>query len=178
MRQFFRFLVGGRLAALLWAVAAGAHAQIHVHGSVGAALAPGVYGRIDIGQAPPPPLLYAQPVVVQRPTVVVPQQPVYLYVPRAHAKHWRKHCRQYGACGQPVYFVRDRPQHPQWHHDDKYRQKQYKRYRKEQERAYKQHAKAWEKALERQEKEHERIEKDRERAYKRYAQRQQDHWDD
>jgi len=32
---------------------------------------------------------------------------MYLHVPRGHAKNWRKHCRQYGACGTPVYFVQD-----------------------------------------------------------------------
>lgn len=177
MRQIFRFLVSGGLVALLWAATASTQAQAYVNGSVGGALAPGVYGRIDIGQAPPPPLLYAQPMVIQRPAVLVPQEPVYLYVPRDHAKHWRKNCRQYGACGQQVYFVRDRPQQAQWHHHNKYQQKQHKRSVKEQERAYKHHAKAEEREYKSREKEHDRREKDRERAYKRYA-KQQDRWDD
>jgi hypothetical protein len=34
-------------------------------------------------------------------------QPVYLRVPPGHEKHWSKHCGKYGACGQPVYFVRE-----------------------------------------------------------------------
>jgi len=178
MRQVFRCLVSSGLAALLGMGAAGAQAQGYVNGSVGGALAPGIYGRIDIGQAPPPPLLYAQPVVVQRPAVVVQQEPVYLYVPRDHAKHWRKHCRQYGACGQQVYFVRDRPQHAHWYRYDKHQEKQYKRYEKEQERAYKHYAKAQEREFKRREKEHERREKERERAYKRYAKQQEDRWDD
>ena len=33
--------------------------------------------------------------------------PVYLRVPPGHAKNWGKHCQRYGACGVPVYFVRD-----------------------------------------------------------------------
>ena len=34
-------------------------------------------------------------------------QPVYLRVPPGHEKHWSKHCAKYGACGRPVYFVRE-----------------------------------------------------------------------
>ncbi len=67
---------------------------------------PGVYGRIDIGRFPQP------QVIVQRPVVVVHEAvrpaPVYLHVPPGHRKHWRKHCRDYGACGTPVYFVQER----------------------------------------------------------------------
>jgi hypothetical protein len=70
---------------------------------------PGFYGRIDIGSvAAPPVLVYPQPVVIARPpTVVVQQRPVYLRVPPGHAKHWQKHCAEYGACAQPVYFVQE-----------------------------------------------------------------------
>ncbi|MCG3188591.1 MAG: hypothetical protein LKCHEGNO_00667 [Burkholderiaceae bacterium] len=69
---------------------------------------PGVYGRIDIGRFPQPQVVVAQPVVVVPPPVVVaqPVQPVYLWVPYDHRKHWRRYCHQYGACGVPVYFVR------------------------------------------------------------------------
>ena len=66
---------------------------------------PGFYGRIDIGGAPPPRLVYAQPIVIQ--PVAVAQAPVYLRVPPGHQKHWAKHCAQYNACGQPVYFVQE-----------------------------------------------------------------------
>jgi hypothetical protein len=44
--------------------------------------------------------------VVRQPAVRV--EPVYLWVPPGHRKHWSKHCAQYGACGAPVYFVQDR----------------------------------------------------------------------
>lgn len=64
---------------------------------------PGFYGRIDIGDAPPPRLIFAEPIVIQRPDVV--RQPIYLHVPPGHEKNWRKHCRKYNACGQSVYFV-------------------------------------------------------------------------
>lgn len=69
---------------------------------------PGVYGRIDIGNMPPPPVVYAQPRIYAPPPVAVVQQPVYLYVPPGHQKNWGKHCARYNACGQPVYFVQER----------------------------------------------------------------------
>lgn len=69
---------------------------------------PGMYGRIDIGRFPQPEIVVAQPVIVQRPTVVVAQpQPVYMWVPPGHRKNWKKHCGEYHACGTPVYFVKD-----------------------------------------------------------------------
>lgn len=69
---------------------------------------PGVYGRIDIGNFPPPPVVYPQPVVIVPSPVAVVQRPVYLYVPPGHQKNWAKHCARYAACGQPVYFVQER----------------------------------------------------------------------
>ena len=68
---------------------------------------PGFYGQINIGDFPRPAVIYAQPVWVQRPVRVVQVQPIYLRVPPGHEKHWSKHCGKYGACGQPVYFVRE-----------------------------------------------------------------------
>ena len=67
---------------------------------------PGMYGRIDIGNVAPPPLVYAQPVVIQ-PAYAVAPPPLYLHVPPGHERHWSRHCREYNACGVPVYFVRD-----------------------------------------------------------------------
>jgi hypothetical protein len=69
---------------------------------------PGVYGRIDIGRFPQPQVFVTQPVYVERPRYVVVQpQPVYMWVPPGHRKNWKKHCRDYRACGAPVVFVRD-----------------------------------------------------------------------
>ena len=69
---------------------------------------PGLYGRIDIGHVPSPPVLvYQQPVVIHQTPVVMQQQPIYLHVPPGHAKNWGKHCGKYNACGQRVYFVRE-----------------------------------------------------------------------
>ena len=105
----FRCFVSGAVAALLLAAAGGAQAQAYVNATVGGELAPGVYGRINIGNAPPPPLIYSEPVIIQRPAVVVPRSPIYMYVPPGHAKNWGKHCRRYNACNQPVYFVQEPP---------------------------------------------------------------------
>jgi uncharacterized protein YcfJ len=69
---------------------------------------PAYYGRIDVGNLPPPVLVYPQPIQAQPAPIGVAVAPVYLRVPPGHAKHWRKHCHRYGACGQPVYFVQDR----------------------------------------------------------------------
>lgn len=109
-------------AAGLALAATAAHAQTSVGVSV-SVHQPGVYGRIDIGNAPPPPVVYAQPVVIARPVVVQPAPPVYLYVPPGHQKKWSKHCHRYNACGQPVYFVkeswiRERYEHEHPHHHD------------------------------------------------------------
>jgi hypothetical protein len=90
------------IAAALALAAVPALAQTGVSVAVGQ---PGFCGRIDIGGYLPPPLVYAQPVIV-RPGVA-DGPPVYLHVPPGHAKHWAKHCARYGACAQPVYFVQD-----------------------------------------------------------------------
>ena len=88
--------------AALAATAAVAETNVGISVSIAQ---PGVYGRIDIGNFPPPPVVVAQPVIVV--SSPVPQRPVYLYVPPGHQKNWKKHCGQYGACGQPVYFVQE-----------------------------------------------------------------------
>jgi hypothetical protein len=68
---------------------------------------PGFYGRIDIGNVPPPVVMYPQPVIIQQAPVAVVRQPIYLRVPPGHARDWSKHCYRYAACNQPVYFVQD-----------------------------------------------------------------------
>jgi hypothetical protein len=67
---------------------------------------PGFYGQINIGNMAPPPVLYPQPVIIQRPARVI-AEPMYLRVPPGHAKNWGKHCHKYNACSRNVYFVRD-----------------------------------------------------------------------
>ncbi|MFT3907635.1 MAG: hypothetical protein QM718_15165 [Steroidobacteraceae bacterium] len=78
-------------------------AQIGVSISIGQ---PGFYGQLDIGDYPRPALIYAKPVVIERGPAYV-AEPIYLHVPRAHARNWRHYCSRYSACGRPVYFVQD-----------------------------------------------------------------------
>lgn len=66
---------------------------------------PGFYGQIDIGNYPPPLLIYRQPIMVER--VPMNHPPIYLRVPPGHAKHWSRYCREYNACGERVLFVQD-----------------------------------------------------------------------
>lgn len=95
------------LAAAVAALTVPAFAQTNVGVSV-QLNQPGLYGRVDIGNVPTPPVVvYQQPVVVMQTPVAVHQRPIYLHVPPGHEKHWDKHCAKYGACGQPVYFVRE-----------------------------------------------------------------------
>jgi len=69
-------------------------------------ITPGVYGQVTIGNGPPPPLVYAQPVLVEVVPYAARPAPVYLHVPPGHARHWAEHCHEYHACNRPVYFVR------------------------------------------------------------------------
>ena len=100
MKQFL-------VLALAACAIAPALAQTNVGVSIGIDR-PGVYGRIDIGSAPPPPVIYSQPVIYAPTPVAVYQRPIYLHVPPGQQKNWGKHCARYGACGQPVYFVQER----------------------------------------------------------------------
>lgn len=77
-------------------------ADVNVSLSVGQ---PGFYGRIDIGDYPQPRVLYRQPRMVER--VELDRPPIYMRVPPGHAQNWRRHCREYNACGERVYFVQD-----------------------------------------------------------------------
>jgi len=78
---------------------------------------PGVYGRIDIGNAGPPPVVYEQPVVIAPQPYAVQRQPIYLYVPVDQQRHWARYCGHYSACGQPVYFVQEQWVRDRWAHE-------------------------------------------------------------
>ncbi|HEU4646359.1 MAG TPA: hypothetical protein VFS80_12435 [Burkholderiales bacterium] len=81
--------------------------------SVSGGIAPGVYGRVDIGKHTPP-LVYPRAVlVVGSPK---PPAPVYLHVPPGHARNWSKHCSKYGACNRPVFFVKSAEYEPGYRH--------------------------------------------------------------
>jgi hypothetical protein len=88
--------------ALAFATLPALAADVGVSISIGQ---PGFYGQIDIGGYPPPQVIYQEPRIIQRVSMNSP--PIYLNVPPGHARNWRKHCREYGACGERVYFVQN-----------------------------------------------------------------------
>ena len=91
-----------------------AHAQVSVNATISGQVVPGVYGQVNIGSSPPPPVVYAQPVIAEAPPVAVaaPVEPIYLHVPPGHARDWHHHCHEYHACNRPVYFVRSAEYEP------------------------------------------------------------------
>lgn len=99
-----RHVVGSLLLAA--AGATDAQPRDHVNMTAGGPLRPGVYGRIEVRSAPPPPVLSPRPVVAWKEAGSGAHEPVYLYVPAGHVRRWSQHCHRYDACGRPVYFVR------------------------------------------------------------------------
>lgn len=102
---------------------------------------PGFYGRLDIGGFAPPPLLFPEPVMIQR--VPVSRPPLYLRVPEGHARHWEKHCHRYNACGERVYFVQDSwyqqeyaPRYQERHHHHDHDRYEYRDERRDYRRDY------------------------------------------
>ena len=91
------------IAAALLGAALSAQAQTNVSIDIGQ---PGFYGRIELGDFRQPPVVYTQPVIVERHARAA-GQPLYLRVPPGHMKKWSRHCARYQACGRQVYFVRD-----------------------------------------------------------------------
>lgn len=85
------------------AICGAALAQVAASVSLGD---PGFYGRVDIGDAPAPRFINRSPVVGIRTHDSVLPPPIYLHVRPGYERDWRHHCREYDACGQPVYFVR------------------------------------------------------------------------
>jgi hypothetical protein len=92
--------------------------DVSVGVTISGEIVPGVYGRVDLSNRPPPPLVYATPVFIERPAPHVVVAPIYLHVPPGHAKNWRKHCHKYDACNRPVYFVRSAEYEPNYKRDD------------------------------------------------------------
>jgi hypothetical protein len=106
----------GAVAALALGAAV-AHADVDIGVAIHGEIAPGVYGRVDLGGHPPPALVYAKPVIIEQPPPhVVVAEPVYLHVPPEHARSWKLHCREYHACNRQVYFVKSREYEPEYMH--------------------------------------------------------------
>jgi hypothetical protein len=101
-------LKGTAMKRLLFAAVLAAITAPSLAADVGVSLSigqPGFYGHLDIGDFPQPRLIYQQPRVLYRAAINRP--PIYLHVPPGHAKNWRKHCREYNACNERVFFVQD-----------------------------------------------------------------------
>ncbi len=94
-------LIGVTLATLLGSAFA---TDVGVSVSIGQ---PGFYGRIILGNVPQPLVIYSAPVIIQQPSFGYAREPIYLRVPPGQEKKWDRYCRNYNACGQPVYFVQD-----------------------------------------------------------------------
>jgi hypothetical protein len=124
MRKWF-FLATGLLAGTHIAAVHASSVDLNV--ILSGEIKPGVYGRVEIGNTPPP-VYYPEPIIIVKQSRPVSMAPVYLNVPPGHAKNWRKHCSKYDACGKPVYFVRTEEYDPDYrphkkgkhknHHDD------------------------------------------------------------
>src|SRR5205823_10515288 len=117
--------------ALVAAVPLARAQNVNVGVTITGEIVPGVYGQVVLGNGPPPPVVYVQPVLAAPVVAAEPVsvEPIYLHVPPGHAKHWRKHCHEYNACNRPVYFVRSagyepgyrperRQEHEHGHHRD------------------------------------------------------------
>lgn len=99
--------------------------EARVGATITGEVVPGVYGQVMLGNRPPPPLVYGQPMIAEPAPAAQQLEPIYLHVPPEHAHHWHEHCREYGACNRPVYFVRSAEYEPGYraherheHHDD------------------------------------------------------------
>ncbi len=99
-------------AAIMLASLSAQAAQPIINLNIGGEISPGVYGQVQFGNAPPPPVFYPQPMIIVRQRESARLEPIYLHVPPGHAKNWAKHCREYNACNRPVYFVRSREYEP------------------------------------------------------------------
>jgi hypothetical protein len=120
-----------RVIAILAVLAAGSSyaGGVDVRVMLSGQVVPGVYGQVDFGNAGPPPVVYAQPVVIE--PQYAPPPAIYLHVPPDHARNWRKHCREYNACNRPVYFVKSREYEPEYqrHYQEHEREREMERQR-------------------------------------------------
>ena len=106
------FAVAALVAGCLFASTA--QAQLYTNVTVGGQFAPGVFGQISIGSAPPPPVINAAPVIVGTPVVGAPI--MYMHVSDREIHDWRHACRRYNACGHPVHFVKVDQNNRWWEH--------------------------------------------------------------
>ena len=92
MKRTLSYLLLAVLSSATLVSTANARTDVGVSVSVNQ---PGVYGRIDIGNQPPPAVIYAEPVIIApRPAYQV--RPIYMHVPPGHHKNWRRYCAGVG----------------------------------------------------------------------------------
>jgi hypothetical protein len=103
---FFKMFSAGCAALVSLALLPTKASAVDISIGVGGEVFPGVYGNVDITNGYPPRLVYAEPLLIARPSRIL--EPVYLHVPPGHLKKWDRYCGRYGACSRPVYFVQSR----------------------------------------------------------------------
>lgn len=104
---------GKIIFAALASASLSAHAGLPIINlSVEGEIKPGVYGQVQIGNLPPPPVFFPQPMIIHSHPSAASLPPLYLHVPPGHAKKWSKHCQKYNACDRPVYFVKSAEYEP------------------------------------------------------------------
>lgn len=102
-------------AALLGVLAATSAAASDLRNlTTGGPLRPGIYGRIEVRGATPPPVIYSQPVVAGHAFIAASARPVYLYVPPGQVRKWKDNCARWSACDQPVLFIRVEDSPSRW----------------------------------------------------------------
>jgi hypothetical protein len=89
-------------AAMVAAATAALAGDNQGHASIGQ---PDYYGRLDFGDYPQPQVINRHPIAIEQ--VPTNRPPVYLRVPPGQTKNWSKHCREYNACSERVFFVQD-----------------------------------------------------------------------
>jgi len=108
--------LGSLVIILAFSVGTSRAGDLDIHIILSGQVAPGVYGQVQLGSGPPPPVVYSQPMLIEPQPSPLP--PVYLHVPPGHAKNWSKHCHEYHACNRRVYFVRSAEYAPDYDHRD------------------------------------------------------------
>ena len=101
------FLIG-----LLFIFSNTSYSQVFFNATVGSEFSPGVFGQLNVGNAPPPPVIYTQPMVGGPSVYGAP--PMYVYAPIEEIQNWGYFCGKYSACGMPVYFIHYDERHPYW----------------------------------------------------------------
>ncbi|MBF0118839.1 MAG: hypothetical protein HQK79_08380 [Desulfobacterales bacterium] len=91
---------------------------------------PGVYGRVVIGNNPPPPIINTNPIIIMPQTHKHHKKPIYLHVPPGHQKKWSKHCHRYNACNEPVYFIKSKEYEPNYGNHENGNQKNWDKHNK------------------------------------------------